>query len=171
MKLYLLNEAGETIGPFEEADVRAWVAGGHVPRGALACQEGQQKWELVNSILKVWRDDPASERQLENLDAYGIYADRPITKGEASDLLTAAMQPEKDKRKEIADLQRKLASRRMENKIAKRKASLRSRSLTPKKRNDIECQLARLNEERESLKGLLQKAEKDLEGILDAMRG
>ena len=160
MNRYLLNEAGETIGPFEEADVRAWIAGGHVPRDTLACGEGQEKWELVNSILKVWRDDSASERQLESLDAYGIRPDLPITKGEATDLLTAAMKPEKDKRKGIAELERKLSSRRLANKITKAEASLRSCSLTRRRGEEMESKPEAAKGEREALKELLREAGK-----------
>ena len=35
-----------------------------------------------------WREKPASESQLEYLKAFGFAPDRPMTKGEASDLLT-----------------------------------------------------------------------------------
>ena len=51
MKLYLLNEAGETIGPFEDDDVRGWIESGDVERETLACWEGSEEWIPAKTVL------------------------------------------------------------------------------------------------------------------------
>jgi hypothetical protein len=65
-----------------------------------------------------WREEPASESQLEYLKVFGFTPDRPITKGEASELLTQFKEdPERQRIRaeaRVAERARKDAQNRMD---------------------------------------------------------
>ena len=67
MKLYLLNDAGETIGPFEEADVlHMWIETGEVNGDTLGCKEGEEQWNPLKLTLNAPRPQNATPTRRES---------------------------------------------------------------------------------------------------------
>jgi DNA-directed RNA polymerase subunit RPC12/RpoP len=135
-----------------------------------------------------WRDAPASEAQLKYLKAYNLCPDKPITKGEASDLLTKAenenlpkveleLEPndyakeKKEARREITRLKKQVSSPTLDNKIKKIEEKLALTMLSEGDRTDLTDELEELQYEKSELQEKLQDAIDELECIIENEKG
>lgn len=131
-----------------------------------------------------WHDAPASEAQLKYLKAFNLCPDKPITKGEASDLLTKAenenlpkveveheptdyVKEKNEARKEITRLKKQVASPTLDNKIKKIEEKLALTTLSEENRIDLTEELEELKYEKDELQEKLQDAIDELECIID----
>ena len=131
-----------------------------------------------------WRDDPATEAQLDYLDAYGLRPDHNITKGDASDLLADAEERGLSKRnslrqpstfaediaeakQEIAALKAKIASSNIEEKIKMKRAEVLQNGLSPQAKSYITKEIEELEEEKTDLAEELDDLKSNLEGLIE----
>jgi len=87
---------GEVIGVCVFEELAALVAAGNILPTDYGLADGWPVWRSIADLippppapppLPAWRQDPATEKQIEYLAAFGITAAPGLTKGEASDLI------------------------------------------------------------------------------------
>lgn len=121
-KFFLKIATDRTVGPHTLNMLRKWVYFEVIPRDAMVCEEGKERWlkisdvpdflDFPDELKKLWSSyekphwwsDPVTEKQIKKLDYFGLpYSRKGLTKGRASQLIECFIEIDQECEKQYQD--------------------------------------------------------------------